>query len=323
MSTYLSVDKSFERAIARGAGHFRSAELDTAVRTIAAFIKSKNAQTITAVRNALGNWRDRNPKEYADRGQPIESDLRTELHAQLDFFKVPKAAPSTATVSSAPVNANAAWSLKDVTVWIQALRADLERLGSYACGDLLHGQPKIDRYGKPVTYDPHKGPDWTQGFARVANPSQHTQVLQRYNDKKNYPGSTNEMLTPMLIGRGWKAGVCKGFFDAVSTGKRGVCTSFGQAAGHVLTHGRQHGPRVELVSWGGNRVGHVYVLVNRSGGYVGQGNAVPDDWVSQPQLVVVDAWLGSLGWPVIYIGGPNYRSSMRTGLLCTGEKPAW
>jgi hypothetical protein len=314
MSTYLTVRKAFETTINRGAFSSRSSELKTLVAAVDAFIGRMDKQTIAAVRDAFYRWRDRNPKEYADRGAPIEGDLKTELRDMLRHFAVPMLPPGVAEEDEAEAS-GPSMSLKEVTAWIQPLRARLEAFAGYACGDLLHGQPK------GVTYDPVKGPDWNQGFAALAQPGKRAEIFARYNDKVRYPGSTSIMITPMLIGRDWKPMVCSGFHSAVTGGKRGVCTSFGQAAAHVLTAGLKHGPRVELVSWGGSSVGHVFVLVNRAGGYMG--NRIPDSWVHEPAVVVVDTWLGSLGHGVISIGPANYRSSMRTGLTCTGEKAPW
>ena len=305
MSDYLSKLNSFERAIDRGIGHFRSSELDGSVRAINTYIKKPNAPNITAVRNWLAGWKSRNPKEYANRGAPIENDLRAELNQHLDKWGVPKA-PTDAP----PTGPGPAWTASNVRAWVESRRAALEKFGAYACGDLKHGQPKTGGTGEP---------DWNNGFARIANPAKRKEIWDRYRDAKNYPGVGAQ--SGILIGRQWKAMQFSGIYQAVTTGKRGVCTTFAQAAAHVLTSALPHGPRVEVVSWGGGGAGHVFVLVNRAGGYLG--DKVPDAWVNEADIVIVDPWRASLGWQTISYGKSQYRSGMVNGLACVGEKPAW
>jgi len=53
MSNYLTQPNAFEHTIDRGAGHFRSGELDEAVKAIRRYIQEPNPPHITAVRNWL------------------------------------------------------------------------------------------------------------------------------------------------------------------------------------------------------------------------------------------------------------------------------
>lgn len=306
MSNYLKQERAFETAINRGIGHFRSGELDHAVSAIQKYIRQPSADHITTVRNALAAWRRLHPKEYGDRGAPIENDLRTELHQQLDKWGVPKA-PAT-TTATAPVVSGTNWSSANVKSWVEARRGELEKHAAFACGDLLHHQPPSS--------GAIKEPNWNVGYARVANPARRAVVWARYGDKKNYPGLPTQ--SGMYLGRAWKAHQFSQVHAAVSGGKRGVCTTFAQASAHILTNGRPQGPRIEVVSWSG---GHVFVLVNRKGGYVAN-SAVPDAWINEPEIVIVDTWLGSLGWPPIAYGRGEYRSGMVNNLTCVAERPA-
>jgi len=305
MSDYLTQANSFEHVIDRGAGRFRSGELDEAVKAIRRYIKQPSAKHIASVRNWLAAWKHHNPKEFADRGAPIQDELRAELHHHLDNWHVPKA-PGTTGTGTAPVAASNAGNVKQ---WIEQRRGALETLGSYACGDLMH---------PPGSQVPGKI-NWEKGFATIANPLQRDAIWKRYCDQVNYRGMGAQH--GMLSGKTWKGQQFAGVYSAVTGGKRGVCTTFGQAAAHVLTKGIPSGPRVEVVTWGNQSTGHVFVLVNRKGGY--SGNNVPDSWVKEKDVVIVDPWRGSLGWQTISFGITQYRSGMVAGLMCVGEKPAW
>jgi hypothetical protein len=83
--------------------------------------------------------------------------------------------------------------------------------------------------------------------------------------------------------------------------KIGVCTSFAKAAAHILTKDRPTGPLVELVSFTGRAgVAHVYVVIGRNGGYEGTGRKLPPTTEWGAQTVIVDAWLGAMGYAVIF-----------------------
>ncbi|HEX5420345.1 MAG TPA: hypothetical protein VFY39_10125 [Gammaproteobacteria bacterium] len=298
MNKYFTDRSAFEAAIRRGAGHFRSSELDAAVSAIKKYVDRPSAENIKRVRDCLAAWKTRNPKEFQNRGAPIEDDLRAQLYRLLDQWKVPKqAAGGTGAIN--------------VKQWMEQRRAGIETLSTYACSDLTHGQPK--------TYNPKSGaePDWNRGFAKLAVPSKRAEIWKRYTTAKAHP---TQIVVPR--GREWLSWLYKGNYTSVTRGRCGVCTTFAQSAAHLLTSGIEHGPRVEIVSWGDSSTGHVFVLVNRQGGYQAN-NRVPDDWKQESNVVVVDAWLGSLGCPPIAFGGPNYRSGMVQGLICCGEKPAW
>lgn len=69
----------FEKKIARGALHTRSRELKDALEAVRKYWNNASAQNIQTVSKRLHKWKMTNPKEFADRGKPIETQLRAEL----------------------------------------------------------------------------------------------------------------------------------------------------------------------------------------------------------------------------------------------------
>lgn len=82
MSLYLTLAKDFEDDINRKSKlRFRSKRLDALVLAIDQFIKRHDRETLQAVEQKLDIWKREDPKEFADRGRVIETDLRNEIAA--------------------------------------------------------------------------------------------------------------------------------------------------------------------------------------------------------------------------------------------------
>ena len=75
---YLIPD-TFERTVARGALHTRSRELKDALEAIRNYYNDASARNIQIVSKRLHKWKMTNPKEFKNRGRPIETALRAEL----------------------------------------------------------------------------------------------------------------------------------------------------------------------------------------------------------------------------------------------------
>jgi len=300
---YLSgAGNDFERTIDRGIGHFRSDELARAVTAIHAYITRPSADGIQAVRNALAAWRNRHPKEFADRGQPVYGPLKTELASECKRWGVPSEAPGDNLAA-------AVTSTKGTRGWVNAVRPALDKLGSYACADAYLGttyNKATDKY------------DYNTGFARCIPVAKRPQVEKLYREMKARGAGTanpgDAMYTP---GRDWKPMNYNMVYQKVAQERAGICTQFAKAAAHVLTSGRANGPRVEIVAFDN----HVYVLVGRSGGY--KGHLLGTDWVQDAGVVIVDPWAGSLGHPTVYENYASYPlKGMVNPLKIVAERPA-
>lgn len=302
---YLSGNgNDFENAIRRGATSFRSSELDAAVAAIHAYIQQPSAEHIKRVRNTLAAWRDLHPKEFSNRGAPIENALRAELTAACRQWGVPSAPPG---VPAPPLPARPASA--DARGWVDAVRPALNLLGSYACADAY----AYTTYNKATdSYD------YNTGFARCVRPDARPVVEKRYREMKaRKAGATTPGDALVIHGGKWNAPGYGMVHQFVTQQKAAICTQFAKAAAHVLTHGRPGGPRVEIVAYRN----HVYVLVGRKGGY--SGHVVDAGWVSEPGLVIVDPWAGSLGWDTIYTRYADYPlKAMANPISLVAERAA-
>jgi len=80
---YLDTKGKFEDEIKRGALHIRSKRLDHLVAAIDAFIKSPKRSRLMAITSKLDEWKQQDPKEFADRGKNNELALRNETNDRL------------------------------------------------------------------------------------------------------------------------------------------------------------------------------------------------------------------------------------------------
>lgn len=88
MSNYLSESNAFENAISRGMGSYRSSELKTLLQAIAQYIPSRTNPKIAAVQVAWGEWKEQDPKEFANRGITLARDFEQELKAACEWLGV-------------------------------------------------------------------------------------------------------------------------------------------------------------------------------------------------------------------------------------------
>lgn len=152
--------------------------------------------------------------------------------------------------------------------WVSAVSRELNDFRTYACMD-------------------------AGNFPQCIKTGMKDEVLKRRKDYRGKPPMVNVIQPGQSE---WKQTMLRmRYNDTQRLGKQGECTSFGYLAAHVLTAGRQNGPRVELIAHKGGRGSHVYVLVGRAGGLLPNGS-IPQDW----DAVVVDAWAASLGHSCIY-----------------------
>lgn len=79
MSNYLSDSTAFENAISRGILSYRSAELKALLEVILEYIRTKTDLRIAKVKAAWDEWKERDPKEFADRGVMLAKDFEQEL----------------------------------------------------------------------------------------------------------------------------------------------------------------------------------------------------------------------------------------------------
>lgn len=88
MSNYLSDSTAFENQISRGILSYRSAELKALLEAIAEYIRSKTDLRIAKVKVAWKDWKERDPKEFANRDITLAKDFEQELKAACDRLGV-------------------------------------------------------------------------------------------------------------------------------------------------------------------------------------------------------------------------------------------
>ena len=77
--SYLSTAGEYENQIKRGALSFRSRNLDALVDAVNQFIKSPRRSILVTLEPKLNQWKQGDPKEFANRGQSSEAQLRKEI----------------------------------------------------------------------------------------------------------------------------------------------------------------------------------------------------------------------------------------------------
>jgi hypothetical protein len=112
---YLSgKDNAFETAINRGGVSYRSGRLTALAGLIKKYIGSPSAMTLRAVSFTYDAWMTEDPKEFANRGAPIQTAFETELLQEYRKFGIPcddDFAPDSATdLPSAPAVAINRWT---------------------------------------------------------------------------------------------------------------------------------------------------------------------------------------------------------------------
>jgi len=76
---YLETPGEYEREIKRGIFSYRSSRLDAVIEAIAKYIESPSGERLVAITKRFEDWKDRDPKEFEDRGKRTEPQLRHEI----------------------------------------------------------------------------------------------------------------------------------------------------------------------------------------------------------------------------------------------------
>jgi hypothetical protein len=207
---------------------------------------------------------------------------------------------STSPVVPAPVSSGS-WSKSKIETWINDVAGELDKFKPMAVLD-------------------------AGAFPGDINPSKKQEVLDRaakYPVPQGSAGSTMGDAFMSQQSTAWSITALKSVYEKVHSEKRGVCTSFARAAAYVLTVGRPSGPRIELVSYRNpkkNRIAHVFVVLGRKGGL--EGGKLPDksNWGSD--TMIVDAWLGAMGWGIVSDVDAFPKKGYLTNLSVLMERPA-
>ena len=81
---YLTDPNSFETRINRGAFSFRSKRMDAVVAAIKKYVQQPTVQNLAAIETLWDQWKGKDPKEFGDRGQGLETDLLIDLQEELE-----------------------------------------------------------------------------------------------------------------------------------------------------------------------------------------------------------------------------------------------
>jgi hypothetical protein len=137
--SYLTVPGDFEKAINRGNLSFRSDRLKALVEAVNEYISHPSRPRLTWVQLRWDEWKQRDPKEFSDRGRPIEQQMRDEIKGRfirLGGREIPVVDPDAHPVYQPGVwNGNRAIQLST-------------NCYAYACDD---------PYGHPFGYRPQPG----------------------------------------------------------------------------------------------------------------------------------------------------------------------
>ena len=87
MSDFLTNSKSFRTAINRGVFSYRSKRLDAVVAAIHTFIQKATRQNLDAIKSSWKIWSETDGKEYKNRGEQLDADLKIEIRSQEAIFR--------------------------------------------------------------------------------------------------------------------------------------------------------------------------------------------------------------------------------------------
>jgi len=77
--SFLDNPNEYESRINRGSLWHRSSQLDGVVAAIKAYVADQTGYNLTAVQTALASWKQRDPKEYFNRGRLLQEVLEAEI----------------------------------------------------------------------------------------------------------------------------------------------------------------------------------------------------------------------------------------------------
>ena len=87
MLDFLTNSNSFETAINRGAFSYRSKRLDAVVAAIHTFNEKPNWQNLEAIKSCWKTWEETDGKEYKNRGQKLDAELKIEIRQREESFR--------------------------------------------------------------------------------------------------------------------------------------------------------------------------------------------------------------------------------------------
>jgi hypothetical protein len=170
---YLDTQGAFDASINRGVLRHRSARLDALVAAIAAYIKAPSPRGLADVDSKLNDWKRQDPKEFADRGMTVESQLRYEIGVKGVAFwgtGVPRLVDPTSNPSYEPQR----WNDNSVVQFSTNCYA-------YACNDPMNhpafGKPQP---GQLANAQATQMEDWAVRYAVMQDDrTRNAQQLQR------------------------------------------------------------------------------------------------------------------------------------------------
>jgi len=226
----------------------------------------------------MWRWWQKNPDETIKRGARW-NDLLKEVRATANAGGVHLVVPGDTDGDTA------------ARAFVMGVRPQLDAFKVFACGDAFMNTTIRDGV-----------PDYQTGFASCINPPKREEVRARSLGLQGTSrGAASPFDSKIDEERQWKSTQFRMIENRVRGDQAGICVTFAKAAGHVLTATRDEGPRVEIVSYDN----HVYVLVNRTGDLAG-GWRIPNGWINDPAILIVDPWAASMGYECIYEGYRTY-----------------
>lgn len=162
--------------------------------------------------------------------------------------------------------------------FVNQFRSQLEEMAAYACFDAAT-------------------------FSQCINPTEKIMILDRLKRAGDRKAKDVGIVGGFQVGTAWNASALRNVYERVRKERAGVCTTFAKSAAHIFGTAPGLKPRLEIVGF----TNHVFVVVGRAGDYIEEGSGfrrkmkLPsrDRWGAG--YVIVDVWVGAMGWPkVIY-----------------------
>jgi hypothetical protein len=270
----------FKESVTRTGLHFKSGRLKRLLNALTDVQKNPNdGAKLAYLFKRIHRWKQENPKEFAKRGARVD-ELLGEIRQRAQQLHVTLVVPS-GDGGAPPARA-----------FVERVRPALDAFKQYACADAFLGTP----YNKTTnTYD------YTKGFAGCIKHSARAEVERRNRELKGTTRGATSPFDSFIKAGAWNAKQYQTICGRVQSEQAGVCVTFAKAAAHILTNGQDDGPLVEIVAY----KNHAYVLVNRQG-EVGDNGYLPQEWINEPGVIIVDPWAASMGHECIYHGRGGY-----------------
>jgi hypothetical protein len=281
-------NEEFKTSVTRGPLHYKSRRLEKVLTGLLACQQdSTDVDKLKYLLKRLTRWQQENPKEFAVRGSKCDL-LRAEINTKIRLLGAPPV-PHVPIVNIGAMG------------WVMEKFNEFEKFKAFASGDAFANTSKLEN-GEP---------DYRTGFASCIHPDRRAEVRKRNLDLQ---GTARGAATPFDAKKfegQWPATNFRMAYQRVVREEAGICITFAKAAAHILTENRIGAKRVEVVSY----ANHAYVLVNRTDPTILPGRKIPDDWVNDSELIIVDLWAAAMGYDSVYAGHRNgYPYGMVTNL---------